>query len=152
MPPFRSFLIIQTAFIGDVILATGLIEKLRQYYPEASIDFLLRKGNEGLLTNHPLLRNVLIWDKKESKIFSLFRLIGVIRNNHYDVVVNIHHNIIVIVPDDTDKPEQAEDFGFLFIPNQNISQQGMVSQKPFISLPQKEVDGGLRVILTEFLD
>ncbi|HLZ16019.1 MAG TPA: glycosyltransferase family 9 protein [Cyclobacteriaceae bacterium] len=90
MPPFRSFLIIQTAFIGDVILATGLIEKLRQYYPEASIDFLLRKGNEGLLTNHPLLRNVLIWDKKESKIFSLFRLIGVIRNNHYDVVVNIH--------------------------------------------------------------
>ncbi len=67
MPPrFQSFLIIQTAFIGDVILATGLIEKLHQHYPETKIDFLLRKGNEGLLVGHPLLRTVLIWNKKES--------------------------------------------------------------------------------------
>ena len=46
---FQSFLIIQTAFIGDLILATALIEKLRKFYPHASIDFLLRKGNETLL-------------------------------------------------------------------------------------------------------
>ena len=86
----QSFLIIQTAFIGDVILATGLIEKLHRQYPDASIDFLLRKGNEGLLTGHPLLRNVLIWDKKESKIRNLFKLIAAIRRNDYDVVVNVH--------------------------------------------------------------
>ncbi len=86
----QSFLIIQTAFIGDVILATGLIEKLHQHYPNASIDFLLRKGNEGLLVGHPLLRNVLIWDKKESKISNLFKLIGQIRRTHYDCVVDVH--------------------------------------------------------------
>ncbi len=91
MPPrLQSFLIIQTAFIGDVILATGLIEKLHQQYPNASIDFLLRKGNEGLLTGHPLLRTVLIWDKKESKISNLIKIIGQVRNNRYDCVVNIH--------------------------------------------------------------
>ena len=45
-----KFLIIQTAFIGDVILATALVEKLHRHYPEATIDFALRKGNEGLLT------------------------------------------------------------------------------------------------------
>jgi len=44
-----AFLIIQTAFIGDVVLATALAEKLHQHRPEASIDFLLRKGNEGLV-------------------------------------------------------------------------------------------------------
>jgi heptosyltransferase-2 len=87
---FRSFLIIQTAFIGDVILATALIEKLHQHYPEASIDFLLRKGNEGLLTGHPHLRNVLIWDKKQSKISNLFKMIGRIRRNRYDCVINVH--------------------------------------------------------------
>jgi lipopolysaccharide heptosyltransferase II len=87
---FQSFLVIQTAFIGDVILATGLIEKLHQHYPDASIDFLLRKGNEGLLTSHPLLRTVLIWDKKESKISNLFRIISRVRSNQYDVVVNVH--------------------------------------------------------------
>jgi ADP-heptose:LPS heptosyltransferase len=85
----RSFLIIQTAFIGDVVLATSLIEKLHQYYPDATIDFLLRKGNEGLLIAHPYLRNVLIWDKKKDKQKNLFELLRKIRGNKYDVVINV---------------------------------------------------------------
>src|SRR5260221_3280469 len=87
---FQSFLIIQTAFIGDVILATALIEKIYQCYPEAKIDFLLRKGNEGLLIGHPHLQSVLIWNKKESKIRNLFKIIGEIRNNRYDCLINVH--------------------------------------------------------------
>ncbi|HTH57232.1 MAG TPA: glycosyltransferase family 9 protein [Cyclobacteriaceae bacterium] len=87
---FRSFLIIQTAFIGDVILATALIEKLRQHYPEASIDFLVRKGNEGLLTGHPSLRNVLVWNKKESKLSNLVKISKQIRSHRYDCLVNVH--------------------------------------------------------------
>jgi len=91
MPPrFQTFLIIQTAFIGDVILATGLIEKLHQHYPEAKIDFLLRKGNEGLLIGHPFLRAVLIWNKKEGKISNLLKLIKQVKNNQYDCVINVH--------------------------------------------------------------
>ncbi len=86
----RSFLIIQTAFIGDVILATGLIEKIRQHYPNASIDFLLRKGNEGLLKNHPKLRGVLIWNKKQLKVFNLLKIIFRVRRNRYDCVINVH--------------------------------------------------------------
>ena len=39
----NKVLIIQTAFIGDVILATPLIESIYQKCPEAKIDFLLRK-------------------------------------------------------------------------------------------------------------
>jgi len=89
-PRLQSFLIIQTAFIGDVILATGLIEKLHQQYPEAAIDFLLRKGNEGLLTGHPKLRNVLIWDKKKSKVLNLVKIIFKVRKSRYDGVINVH--------------------------------------------------------------
>jgi heptosyltransferase-2 len=85
----RSFLIIQTAFIGDVVLATALIEKLHQYYPDATIDFLLRKGNEGLLKAHPYLRDVLIWEKKKDKQKNLFELLRKIRGNKYDVVINV---------------------------------------------------------------
>lgn len=84
----NKVLIIQTAFIGDVILATVLIEKLHQYFPEAKIDFLLRKGNENLLENHPKLNQVLIWDKKNQKYKSLRRIIGKIRKEKYDLVVN----------------------------------------------------------------
>ena len=63
----HKLLVIQTAFTGDVVLATAIIEKLHTYYPEAQIDFLLRKGNEGLLKGHPLITNLLIWNKKEQK-------------------------------------------------------------------------------------
>ena len=84
-----KFLIIQTAFIGDVVLATPLIEKLKQFYPDSEIDFLLRKGNEGLLTGHPLLRQVLIFDKKKGKYKNLFSLINTIRKEKYDHVINL---------------------------------------------------------------
>ncbi|MBL7752168.1 MAG: glycosyltransferase family 9 protein [Chitinophagaceae bacterium] len=86
----KKILIIQTAFIGDVILATGLIEKLKQNFQDAEIDMLVRKGNESLLQNNPHLRNRLIWDKKTGKIRNLIRILGQIRRNKYDIVVNVH--------------------------------------------------------------
>lgn len=85
----KKFLIIQTAFIGDVILATPLIEKLKRFYPDSEIDFLLRKGNEGLLRDHPKLNKILIWDKKKSKYNDLARISKQIRKGKYDVLVNL---------------------------------------------------------------
>lgn len=83
-----KLLIIQTAFIGDVVLATPLIEKLHHFYPDAEIDFLLRKGNETLLAEHPKIRRVLIWNKKRDKYQDLFKLARVIRREKYDWVIN----------------------------------------------------------------
>lgn len=83
------FLIIQTAFIGDVVLATPLIEKLKYHYPESRIDFLLRKGNEGLLKDHPKLNQTWIWDKNNGKYRELIRLAKSIRRQQYDAVINL---------------------------------------------------------------
>ncbi len=85
----QKFLIIQTAFIGDVVLATSLIENLHIEFPDAQIDFLVRKGNEGLLNDHPLLRRVLIWDKKKNKLRNLFNVLIGIRREKYDKVINV---------------------------------------------------------------
>ena len=85
-----KILIIQTAFIGDVILATPVIEKLYQYFPSAQLDFLLRKGNEGLLTGHPYLNKILVWDKSVSKFSNLTRIISIVRKEKYDKVINLH--------------------------------------------------------------
>lgn len=82
------FLIIQTAFIGDVVLATPLVEQLKRFYPDSRIDFLLRKGNEALLRGHPHLNRVWIWDKKQAKYLGLLRLIRDIRRERYDWVIN----------------------------------------------------------------
>lgn len=85
----QKILIIQTAFIGDVVLSTALIEKIAKYYPGVQIDFLLRKGNEGLLLNHPLVNEVLIWEKKKNKYKNLFALLKKIRSTGYDKVINV---------------------------------------------------------------
>ena len=85
----QQFLIIQTAFIGDVVLATGIIEKLSTYYPEAKIDFILRKGNEGLLVNHPKIRQLIIWDKTKNKFGNLLKILNQVRRTRYDKVINV---------------------------------------------------------------
>jgi heptosyltransferase II len=83
-----KILIIQTAFIGDVVLATPLIEKLRRFYPDATLDVLVRQGNEGLLTQHPYLRKTLIWHKKKRKYQHLWQVLRTIRAERYDWVIN----------------------------------------------------------------
>lgn len=40
----KKFLIIQTASIGDVILATAIVEKLHSYYPDSQIDMMIKKA------------------------------------------------------------------------------------------------------------
>lgn len=85
----KKFLIIQTAFIGDVILATGLVKKLKEFYPDSPIDFLVKKGNESILEGHPMIRNVIVFDKKK-KIKSLYSIIREIRSEKYDILLNLH--------------------------------------------------------------
>ncbi|MEP7257763.1 MAG: glycosyltransferase family 9 protein [Flavitalea sp.] len=84
-----KLLIIQTAFIGDVVLATALIENCHARFPGAQIDFLVRKGNEELLNGHPYLQEVLIWDKRKNKIRHLLQLILLLRRKKYDKVINV---------------------------------------------------------------
>lgn len=86
-PP--ATLLIQTAFIGDVILMTALLEYLAQHEPATPIDVLVRRGNEGLLAGHPHVRRVLIWDKKYRKYAALWDLLRQIQAAKYGRVVTL---------------------------------------------------------------
>lgn len=107
----KKFLIIQTAFLGDAVLATALIEKLHRFYPDARIDMVVRKGNEGIFgtgdgdensPNGPIQQNgkfigfhkhiglftLFVWDKRTNKTRNLFTLIKDLRRTKYDAVFN----------------------------------------------------------------
>jgi len=84
----KKILVIQTAFIGDVVLATSLIENLHQQFPASKIDILVRKGNESLFHVHPFLNQVLVWDKKNNKYHNWVALLFKIRSCKYNVVIN----------------------------------------------------------------
>ncbi|MFZ1687543.1 MAG: glycosyltransferase family 9 protein, partial [Flavobacteriales bacterium] len=84
----KQFLVIQTAFLGDAVLATAVLEKLHGFHPDAAIDLVVRKGNEGLFHGHPFLRTLFVWDKGNNKTRNLFRLIGDLRGTRYDHIIN----------------------------------------------------------------
>jgi len=84
----QKFLVIQTAFIGDVVLATGLLEKLHSCYADAQIDILVRNGNEALFNSHPYINEVLVWQKKTQKYKHLLQTLKKMRSKNYDVVIN----------------------------------------------------------------
>jgi heptosyltransferase-2 len=84
----KQFLVIQTAFLGDAVLVTSILEKLHAHYPDAAIDLVVRKGNDGLFTGHPFIRRLFVWDKRSAKKKALFTLIGDLRRNEYDHIIN----------------------------------------------------------------
>ena len=81
-------LVIQTAFLGDVILATPIWENIHDAYPHAQIDVVVKKGNESLLTGHPFLHQVFIFDKR-NKVKNLWNLGKTLRSQQYDLVINL---------------------------------------------------------------
>lgn len=90
MKTIRSVLVIQTAFLGDVILATPVVSELSRLFPEVKIDVLVKKGNESLLANNPYVREVIVLDKSKSKISEIWRLVTLFRKRRYDLTLNLH--------------------------------------------------------------
>lgn len=86
----QHILVIQTAFIGDAILASSVLEKLHHCFPKAKLSILVRKGNESLYHKHPFLEQTLVWNKKEGKYKSLLALLKTIRKQKFDTVINLH--------------------------------------------------------------
>ncbi len=90
MNPFNKILVIQTAFIGDAILASAALESIHKQFPNAELHILVRKGNEALYEQHPYLKKVWVWNKKENKIKNLFKIISGIRKEKFDWLINLH--------------------------------------------------------------
>jgi heptosyltransferase-2 len=65
MTQVSKVLIIQTAFLGDVVLLTSLLEKIRIESPNTKIHLLIRKGFEDLFKayTHTNLNQVWTYDK-----------------------------------------------------------------------------------------
>lgn len=84
----QRILIIQTAFLGDVILASPVWENLHKQFPKALIDVVVKKGNESLLAAHPFLHQVFVFDKNQ-KVKHLWNLGKILRSEQYDLVINL---------------------------------------------------------------
>jgi heptosyltransferase-2 len=89
----KKILIIQTAFLGDVILALPMVQTLRNHLPESRIDFLCIPNTAGVLENHPAINNVIRYDKKGGDKYDKFiEVLSEIREVEYDTVISPHRS------------------------------------------------------------
>lgn len=88
----KKFLIIQTAFLGDVILTLPMVRELKKKYPESEIDFLCIPETSELLKNNPHISEIISYDKKNSGVIGLWDLIKKLKNKKYDVLISPHRS------------------------------------------------------------
>ncbi|MBU3842566.1 MAG: glycosyltransferase family 9 protein [Candidatus Fusobacterium pullicola] len=85
-------LIIHTAFIGDIVLSTPLIKKLRDTYPKAEITYLTTPVGASILRNNPHLNHIIEYDKRgEHKgIKGFWAIAKKLKMEAYNLVITPH--------------------------------------------------------------
>ncbi len=88
----RRILVIQTAFLGDLLLTTPLFRALRDKFPEAYIAALAIPTTAAILENLPELDRVLVHDKKSGGVKELIRILKAVRREKFDTVISPHRS------------------------------------------------------------
>lgn len=88
-------LIVQTAFVGDVILTLPLLQTAKSLFPDAKIDFLAIPAARNILETVPDIHQLLIYDKRgEAKgAANFFRWIKKLRKNRYYLALVPHRSL-----------------------------------------------------------
>jgi heptosyltransferase-2 len=94
LPPYRpsATLVIQTAFLGDVVLTTPLLAALADR--DGAVDVVTTPAAAGLLETHPAVRQVIQYDKrgKDAGPAGLWRLGSALRARSYQRAVLPHRS------------------------------------------------------------
>jgi lipopolysaccharide heptosyltransferase II len=85
----EKILVIRMSSIGDIILTTPLLRATKKEFPEAGIDFLTKKQFQQLMEHNPNIRRAIGLDTGKG-FLGLLRLIKELRQEHYDLVVDLH--------------------------------------------------------------
>jgi lipopolysaccharide heptosyltransferase I len=94
---FRKILLIKLSAVGDVVHTIPVLNKLRQRYPSAQIDWLVTPAIAELLRHNPAISNVIEFARDDwsrpwtlAPFFNYTRLAAKLRANAYDLVVDMH--------------------------------------------------------------
>jgi heptosyltransferase-2 len=90
-----NLLIIQTAFIGDVVLATPLLQAAREQLSASYVAAVVRPDAAGLLAHHPAVDELIVFDKKGSArgLKGLLRMGSRLREQHFDAALIPHRSL-----------------------------------------------------------
>lgn len=85
----HKILVIKSAAIGDVLLASPVIENLRYYFPNAEINFLTQKYCKEALTGNPFVSRILTYNLEWDTGWFIIKKI---RKQKYDMIIDLYCN------------------------------------------------------------
>ena len=91
MPTVNKILVFRLSSIGDIVLTTALLRCLRNTFPDAQIDFVVKKQFADILRCVPFVSNVIELDSKKG-FSELLAIRNHLKNEQYDVALDIHKN------------------------------------------------------------
>ena len=95
MTPPRALAIVQTAFIGDVVLTLPLAQAVARAWPSTRVLFVAIPATAGLLENHPAVAATVVFDKKKGDAgpAGLLRAASRLRAEGTEVVLVPHRSL-----------------------------------------------------------
>lgn len=91
----KKILVVQTAFLGDVILTLPLVQVLKRNYPTAEIDLVTVPTMLDVLSSHTDIHEIIVFDKrnKDSGIRGLLNTARKLRQKKYDIALVPHRSL-----------------------------------------------------------
>jgi len=86
-------LIIRLSAIGDVVRTVPAMQALRDAFPQAHIDWIVERKSADIISGHPALDGLIVFERPEGKWESSRQFAGLcrdIRNKRYDIAVDFH--------------------------------------------------------------
>ncbi len=85
-----KILIIGLSCLGDNLLLTPAIAKIRDAFKDAEIDIIVGRRAVEFAQNHPWFTRCIIFDKHKN----IFRFIGRVNQNRYDLIVDFRNSLL----------------------------------------------------------
>ncbi len=88
----NKILIIRLSSIGDIILTTPVVKEIRSKFPDARLDYIIKKRFADIIRHNPYINNLIEFDETEG-FKALSELKKDIKNEKYDLIIDIHNNL-----------------------------------------------------------
>lgn len=87
-----KILIIHTAFIGDIVLSTPILKRIKDKYPEGKITYVTTPVGASILRNNPNISEIIEYDKKgiHKGVKGLISLGRRLRYENFNMVIALH--------------------------------------------------------------